>query len=151
MTERALAWLKAQFLQRDPRDWATDLLDSVAFLTGAPQILVTSIAHGDSSPISLGTVPANSVITTVYVARTTAWDAITSFVIGKSGDTDWLVTNAEANLTGAIPSGESQDVEVIADAKAVDAATAVIITYSAGTASEGAGYVVLEYIEETTP
>ena len=148
MTERTLAWLKAQFQQRDPQDWVDDLLDSVPALTGTPQLLLATIAYGDGASTSLGTVPANSVITTVYVARTTAWDALTAFTIGKSGDTDWLVTTAEANLDGAIPSGESQDVEVIADSKAVDAATEILITYTAGAASAGAGYVVLEYIEE---
>jgi len=148
MTERTLAWLKAQFLQRDPYDWITDLLDSVASLTGAPQLLLATIAFGDDASTSLGTVPANSVITRVFVARTTAWDALTAFTIGKAGDTDWLVTTAEANLDGAIPSGESQDVEVIADSKAVDAATPIVITYTAGAASAGTGYVVLEFIEE---
>ena len=148
MTERTLAWLRAQWMQRDPYDWMDDLLDSVASLTGAPQLFLAAIAHDDDASTALGTVPANSVITAVYVARTTAWDALTAFVIGKAGDTDWLVTTAEANLDGAIPSGESQDVEVIADSKAVDAATELLITYTAGAASEGAGYVVLEYIEE---
>lgn len=148
MTERTLAWLKAQFQQRDPQDWADDLLDSVPALTGTPQLLLAAIAYGDGASTALGTVPANSVITAVYVARTTAWDALTAFTIGKAGDTDWLVTTAEANLDGAIPSGESQDVEVIADSKAVDAATAITISYTAGAASQGAGYVVLEYIEE---
>lgn len=151
MTERTLATLKALFMQRDPYDWMTDLLDSVAALTGAPQILVAAIAWDDGASTALGTVPANSVVTNVYVARTTAWDALTTFEIGKSGDTDWLVTTAEANLDGAIPSGESQDVEVILDSKTVDAATPIVITYTAGAASAGAGYVVLEYIEETTP
>jgi len=148
MTERTLAWLKAQFLQRDPYDWITDLLDSVAALTGAPQLLLAAIAWDDDASTALGTVPANSVITAVYVARTTAWDTLTAFTIGKSGDADWLVTTAEANLDGAIPAGESQDVEVIADSKAVDAATPIVITYTAGAASAGAGYVVLEFIEE---
>lgn len=148
MTERTLAWLKNEWLSRDPKDWMTDLLDSVPALTGAPQILVTSVSQGDSSPIALGTVPALSVIVAVYVVRTTAWDGAPSLEVGKSGDADWLVTNAEANLTGAIPSGEEQDVEVCVDAKAVDTATAIIVTYSDGAATQGAGYVVLQYIEE---
>ncbi len=33
MTARTVAWLKAQFQERDPQDWVDDLLDTVA----APQ------------------------------------------------------------------------------------------------------------------
>jgi len=148
MTERTLAWLLDNFLKRDPYDWIEDLLDSVASLTGAPQLLLATIAYDDGAETSLGTVPANSVIQAVYVARTTAWDALTTFEIGKAGDTDWLVTTAEANLDGAIPAGESQDVEVIADSKAVDAATEILISYTAGAASQGAGYVAVVFHEE---
>ena len=149
MTERTLAWLKAQFMQRDPQDWITDLLDSVPSLTGAPQLLLATIAwDDDDGATSLGTVPANSVIQAIYVARTTAWNALDVFTIGKSGDTDWLVTTAEANLDGAIPDGESQDVEVIADSKAIDAATEIFLNYTSGSASAGAGYVAVVYHEE---
>lgn len=147
MTERTLAWLKAAFQKRDPQDWIDDLLDSVASLTGTPQLFLATITYASATQ-TLGTVPANSIIQSIYVARTTAWDAITTFEIGKSGDTDWLVTTGEANVDGAIPSGESQDVEVISDAKAVDAATAIVLTLNQGAATAGAGYVVVVYVEE---
>jgi hypothetical protein len=78
MTERTLAWLLDNYLKRDPYDWIEDLLDSVASLTGAPQLLLATIAYDDGAETSLGTVPANSVIQAVYVARTTAWDALTT-------------------------------------------------------------------------
>jgi len=147
MTERTKAWLAAHFQSRDPQDWVGDLLDSVPSITGAPQLLLATITY-ESATQTLGTVPANSIITGIYVARTTAWDAITTFEIGKAGTTDWLVTTVEANADGAIPAGESQDVEVVSDAKAVDAATAVVITLDQGAATEGAGYVALVYMEE---
>jgi len=147
MTERTLTWLKNNFQNRDPQDWMDDLLDSVAALTGSPQLLLATVTY-ESETFTLGTVPANSIILDRYVARTTAWDAITTAEIGKAGDTDWLVTTVEANLDGAIPSGESQDVEVVSDAKAVDAATAIVITLDQGAATEGAGYVALVYVEE---
>ena len=147
MTERTLAWLKANFQNRDPQDWMDDLLDSVPSLTGAPQLLLATVTYA-SETFTLGTVPANSIIRDIYVARTTAWDAITTFEIGKAGDTNWLVTTVEANVDGAIPGGESQDVEVISDAKAVDAATAVVVTLNQGAATEGAGYIALVYVEE---
>ena len=147
MTERTLAWLKANFQNRDPQDFFDDLLDSVPALTGSPQLLLATVTYA-STTFTLGTVPANSIIRDIYVARTTAWDAITTFEIGKSGDTDWLVTTAEANVDGAIASGESQAVEVISDAKAVDAATAVVVTLDQGAAAAGAGYIALVYVEE---
>lgn len=147
MTERTLTWLKSHFQDRDPQNWMDDLLDSIPALTGSPQLLLATITYASATQ-TLGTVPANSIITSIYVARTTAWDAITTFEIGKAGDTDWLVTTVEANVDGAIPSGESQDVEVVSDAKAVDAATAVVVTLDQGAASQGAGYIALVYMEE---
>ena len=147
MTERTFAWLAANFQNRDPQDWADDLLDSIPSLTGSPQLLLATVTYA-SATFTLGTVPANSIITGIYVARTTAWDAITTFQIGKAGTTDWLVTTVEANVDGAIPSGESQDVEVISDAKAVDAATAIVVTLDQGAATAGAGYIALVYVEE---
>lgn len=147
MTERTLTWLKDHFQDRDPQNWIDDLLDSISALTGAPQLLLATVTY-ESATLTLGTVPANSIIQSIYVARTTAWDAITTFEIGKAGDTDWLVTTVEANVDGAIPSGESQDVEVVSDAKAVDAATAVVVTLDQGAATEGAGYIALVYVEE---
>jgi len=147
MTERTLTWLKNNWQNRDSQDWMDDLLDSISALTGAPQLLLASITYA-SETFTLGTVPANSIVQSIYIARTTAWDAITTFEIGKAGDTDWLVTTIEANVNGSIPAGESQDVEVVSDAKAVDVATAVVVTLDQGAATEGAGYVALVYVEE---
>jgi hypothetical protein len=147
MTERTLIWLKSNFQNRDPQDWADDLLDSVPALSGAPRILVSAVTFA-SATFTLGTVPVTSIITNVFVVRTTAWDAITTFEVGTSGTTDWLVETAAANVTGAIAAGEEQAVEVIAVNKGIDTATAIVVTLNQGAASAGSGYVVLEYIEE---
>lgn len=148
MTQRTLSDLASMFQQLDPQDWADDLADSVAALDGAPQVLVAAVTF-ESATFTLGTVPANSLITNRYVVRTTAWDAITAFQIGKSGDTDWLMTTAQAGVDGAIPSGEEQAVETVSDVKGVDTATAIIVTLNQGSAAAGSGFVVLEYIEES--
>ena len=147
MTERTLAWLKANWQGRMRQDWIDDLLDSIPSKTGTPQLLLATFTY-TSATFTLGTVPANSIISDIYVARTTAWDAITTAEIGKAGDTDWLVTTVEANLDGAIPAGESQDVEVVSDARAIDAATPIVVTLNHGAATQGAGYVALVYMEE---
>lgn len=100
-----------------------------------------------SATQTLGTVPAGSIITDVLVARTTKWDAVTTFEVGKSGDTDWLVGTVAANVTGAIDSGEDGGVERIAVNKYVAGDTDIVLTLNQGAASQGAGYVVILYTE----
>lgn len=148
MTQRTLSDLASLFQQLDPQDWVNDLADSVAALDKAPQILVAAVTYA-SATFTLGTVPANSLITNRYVVRTTAWNAITTFQIGKSGDTDWLMTTVQANVTGSIDSGEEQAVETVTDVKGIDTATAIVVTLNQGGATQGSGFVVVEYIEET--
>ena len=144
MTIRTIAWLKNNWAERDPYDWMYDMLDTLAAAGGVSD--VTAVAYGDADgATALVTVPANSIINRVYVIRTTAWDAVTAFEIGKAGDTDWLVNTTQANVTGAIGSGEEAEAEVINCNKFVETATAVNINYTAGAASAGAGYVVVEY------
>lgn len=125
------------FLSTDPADFANEL-------TGA--VLVATVTYASATQ-TLGTVPANSLITQVTVVRTTAWDAVTTFEVGKSGDTDWLATTVEANVTGAVDSGEDGNAEVVAQNKVVTGETDVILTLNQGAASAGAGYVVVEYVE----
>jgi len=150
MPERTLDWLTDHFQDRDPQDWATDLLDSVPALTGAPQLMHHSFTY-QTSTFTLGTAPANSTILKAFIARTTAWDAITAFTGGKSGSTGWLWTTEEANLTGAIPAGEEQDVEEVVINKAVDTATPIVVTINQGAASQGSGYVILMVAREVAP
>jgi len=100
-----------------------------------------------SATVTLGTVPANSLITRVYVGRTTKWDAVTTFQIGKSGDTDWLATTVDSNVTGAIQSGEAGAVEAIEVNKIVSANTDVILTLNQGAAAAGVGFVSVEFQE----
>ena len=150
MTERTFAYLKAEFQHRDPQDWTDDLLESIPALTGSPQLVLQAITFA-SATLTLTTVPVNSILGRVFIARTTAWDAITTFTGGKTGTLDWLWTTAQANLDGAIPAGESQDVEVINMHKAVDAATPIIVTINQGGATQGSGYIVFEFFEEVPP
>jgi len=150
MTERTLDWLTQKFQEWDPQDWVTDLLDSVAARTGTVQLFLRSFTF-ESATFTLSTVVANSMILKAFIARTTAWDAITAFTGGKSGSTEWLWTTEEANLTGAIPSGETQDVEEVVINKGVDAATPIVVTIDQGAASQGSGYVILMVAEEVAP
>lgn len=143
MTIRTSQQLKDQFGDTDPFDHNVDFVDTMAAI-GISSVETT--AFGDANGTStLVTVPANSIIKSVYVVRTTAWDAVTTFEVGKVGDTDWLATTAQSNVTGAIPAGEDGDVEAMTVNKFVTSATAVISTYNAGAATTGAGFVVVEY------
>lgn len=95
-----------------------------------------------SATQTIGTIPARSVVTQTIVARVTEWDAITTFHVGKNGDTDWLCDTATANVTGAAGGGE-----VVDNGAFVTADTPVIVTLNQGVASQGEGYVIVKYLE----
>lgn len=123
--------------ETDPKDFA-DALEGLA--------LVKAVTFA-SATLTLGTVPANSVIGTCRIIRTTAWDAITTFELGKSGDTDWLVTTVQANVNGGIDAGEDGNVEAIVGDKVVSSATDIVLTLNQGAATVGVGYVIVPYKE----
>lgn len=129
----------------DPFDWKEDLLIS---LGGSRWAFKTAVTF-ESATQTLLTVPANSLIQKTTIIRTTIWDAITTFTVGKSGTLDWLATTAQANLTAALTVGEEGDMEVVENAKVVTTATPIILTINQGAASAGSGYVVVEYQELT--
>lgn len=84
-------------------------------------------------------IPANSLITCRDIVETTAWDAITSFELGWSGDNDALVTNAQCGLTGNDPT--TVDIPVL-----ITQARTVTVTWNQGAATQGIGYVVVTYV-----
>lgn len=129
----------------DPFEWEQNLIKSL----GGGRFSVKTAITFESVTQTLLTIPANSVIQKTTVIRTTAWDAITSFTIGKSGTVDWLATTAQANLTGAVTGGEEGNAEVVENSKVVTTATPIIVTINQGAASAGAGYVIVEYQELT--
>lgn len=145
MTIRTKTDLDNIWAHYDPENWKGDLLDSLGGGKWASRTAVTF----ESATQTLVTVPANSIITSVKVIRTTAWSAVTTFQVGKSGTTDWLVSTAQANVTGAIAGTEEGEVETIEPAKVVTTATAVVLTLNQGAAAAGVGYVIVEYTELT--
>ncbi len=100
-----------------------------------------------SATQTLLTVPANSIILNTKVIRTTAWDAITTFEVGKSGNTNWLCTTVQANVNAAVDAGEDGNVETVNNDKVVTTAVAVLLTLNQGGAAAGVGYVLVEYQE----
>lgn len=126
-----------QFLQTDPSDFAK-------LLPG--QVIVKPVTF-TSATQTLGVVPANSLITGVRVIRTTPWSAITAFEVGKAGNTAWLASTTQANVAGAVDSGEAGAAEVVAVNKVVTADTPIVLTLNQGAAAAGTGFVVIEYVE----
>lgn len=98
------------------------------------------ISHEDTSGV-VATLPANCLITSRQVVRTTAWNIITLFAAGKQNDLDWLVQNYQHNLsmTGA---GAT---EITGGPIYVAAETPLIFTWDQGGATVGEGYVVICY------
>ena len=126
-----------QFRGTDPFEFAKQL---------ARLALVRRVTFEDAT-FTLGTIPANSVILDRRVTRTTPWDVITAFEIGKAGDTDWLVDTTAANVNGALDVGESGNTEVITGDKVVTTDTDIVVTLDQGAAVAGEGYVIVEYAE----
>jgi hypothetical protein len=87
------------------------------------------------------TIPEHSVVTRVLVVLQTDWDALTSFQLGQSGDSDWLVTNTEHGLTG-----DAYDTNIINADVVVLADTPLLMTFDQGAATRGEAYILVEYI-----
>jgi len=102
--------------------------------------LKVPIAYTDTSGV-VGTLPANCLITSRQVVRTTPWDIITLFAAGKAGDLDWLIQNYQHNLSLS-PAGAT---EVSGGPIYVAAETELVFTWDQGGATAGAGYVVICY------
>lgn len=101
---------------------------------------VTTFAFGSSSPITMFTLPANAQIDKVDVFIDTAFDGTPSISVGvNGGSASKYVGSSDVNLAALgrytvwnteIPSGSTENLE---------------ITYSAGSATAGAGRVVVTY------
>jgi len=103
-------------------------------------VLEVALAYTDTTG-AIGVIPANSVITERVVIRTTPWDAITLFAVGKSGDTYWLVANHQHNLDGTGAGAEL----ISGGAEYVSTDTPLIATWNQGAATQGAGKLQIRY------
>jgi hypothetical protein len=103
-------------------------------------VLEVDLAYTDTTG-AIGTIPAGSVITERVVIRTTPWDALTLFAVGKAGDTDWLVANHEHGLTKAGAGAEL----IGGGAEYVATDTPIIATWNQGAASQGEGKLQIRY------
>lgn len=102
----------------------------------------TSIAFGSTSPVSMFTLPANAIIKRVAVVVDTPFNGAPSLSVGVSGTTSKYLASTQVDLTAA-----SATVFDVDPGQTADVATeALIATYSAGSASAGAGRILVDYV-----
>lgn len=102
----------------------------------------TALAFGTSSPATMFTLPANAVVERVRVIIDTAFNGTPSMSVGISGTTSKYMASTQVDLTAAA----ATIFEVQPGLASVGSTEALIITYSAGSASAGAARVEVEYV-----
>lgn len=101
----------------------------------------TTIAFGDSSPVSMFTLPANAVAHLIEVIIDTAFNGTPSLSIGVSGTTSKYAGTTSFDLTAAAGTSFEVGPNLVADGTT----NALIATYSAGGASAGSARVIVRY------
>lgn len=108
--------------------------------SGATDVTIkTALAFGSAATVSIGTLPANAVISTVTFIVDTAWDTAATISVGLTGSTskyfgsgDALLTEAAGwNVNPCLPSDSSSE--------------ALNIYYSAASSTVGAGRLLITY------
>ncbi|BAY20790.1 hypothetical protein NIES2100_05340 [Calothrix sp. NIES-2100] len=100
----------------------------------------TNLAFGSTSPVSMFTLPANSVIQAVRVIVDTAFNGTPSLSIGISGTTSKYVATNQVDLTTIAI------YEIYPGLTANGSSESLITTYSAGSASVGAARIEVDYV-----
>lgn len=111
---------------------------------GTDKVVVdtTSLAFGSSSPVAMFTKPANAVVESVKVVVDTAFNGTPSMSVGISGSTSKYMASTQVDLTAAAGTVFEVDPGLVAEV----GTEAMIITYSAGSASAGAARVLVAYV-----
>lgn len=101
----------------------------------------TTLNFGDTSPIAMVTLPANAVVERVSVIIDTTFDGTPTISVGKSGSTSKYLGSTDVDLT--LAAGTRFDIR---SSNAASGSTeAVIITYSAGSATVGSARIIIDY------
>jgi hypothetical protein len=98
----------------------------------------TSFSWGDTSPKSLLTVPAGSVVTEVSIIITTAFDAVSSLTVGDSGNTSRLMeaTDSITTVSGTYS---------VEPGYLYTTQTPLTLSINPGASQSGSGFVVITY------
>ena len=101
----------------------------------------TDLAFGDSSPLALVTTPNNAVVHAVMVIIDTQFDGSPTLTVGVSGTTSKYMTSTQNSLVATAKSRyESSPSEA-----AAPSGEALIATYAAGGATQGAARILVFY------
>lgn len=108
------------------------------------------IAYTDTSTVTVGTLPAGSIVVGAGVVVSTAWNSGTSDVldIGTSGDGDGFATDLALTTIGNIVWDELATSNDLYSASEVTVTCAVASVGTAATA--GVGHVYVQYIPPKT-
>lgn len=103
---------------------------------------VTELAFGDTSPLAMFTKPDGAIIEKVQVIIDEPFDGTPSLSIGVTGTTSKFMGSTEVDLTAAA----STVFEVVPGEEAGSGTEALIATYAAGSASQGAARILVSYV-----
>lgn len=113
---------------------------TVGYSVATDVCLKIPISFEDVSGV-IATLPANCLITSRQVVRTTPWNIISLFAAGKADDLDWLIQNYQHNLSLAFAGAT----EITGGPVYVATETDLIFTWDQGGATAGEGCVVICY------
>lgn len=102
----------------------------------------TSLAFGSSATVSMFNLPANAVVQAVRVIVDTIFNGTPSISVGISGSTSKYMASSQVDLKDA---AGAKIYESLPALTASGSAEALIISYSAGSATTGAARVEVDY------
>lgn len=116
---------------------------SFTTITSAQSVNVdtTTLAFNSSSPVTMFTLPANAVVHETKVIVDTAFDGTPTMTVGKAGSTSKYMGSTDNDLTSA---AKTEFAAHVGEAP-IGSTEALIITYSAGSATVGAARVEVHY------
>ena len=111
---------------------------------GTDKIVVdtTTLTFGVSSPVTMFTMPANAEILFVRVVIDTAFDGTPTVSVGVTGTTAKYMPTTAADLTAVAKTS----FEYTPNEPASGSTTALIATYSQGSATVGAAHILTAYV-----
>lgn len=101
----------------------------------------TTLAFNSSSPVTMFTLPANAVVDRIQVIIDTAFDGTPTMTVGKSGSATKYSGSTDVDLTSAAKTVWN----VHAGEAPIGSTEALIITYTAGSATTGSARVEVHY------
>lgn len=111
---------------------------SVASTASSDKVDTTALAFGTSSPVTLFTTGAADVVTKIQIIVDTAFDGTPSVSIGISGTTSKYMAATAVDLTAT-------GIYEVHPGLTAQGAEALIATYSAGSAAQGAARILVYY------